>query len=75
MVKYIEWVSGDPMFPGVSCFATPYWVGAPAPEVNFHMNMCGSLGVVPFGGSMIPVAPYGIPNYLQYLFNMSPVPR
>ncbi|GKD98956.1 hypothetical protein Tco_1382853 [Tanacetum coccineum] len=62
------------MFPGVPCFATPYWVGASALEVNSYMNMCGSLGVVPFGGSMIPFEPYSVPDYLPSLFNSSPVP-
>ncbi|GJU06942.1 hypothetical protein Tco_1123372 [Tanacetum coccineum] len=31
-------------------------------------------GVVPFGGSMIPVEPYSVPDYLPSLFNSSPVP-
>ncbi|GJW39421.1 hypothetical protein Tco_0065266 [Tanacetum coccineum] len=66
--------AGDPMFLGVPCFATPSWVGASAPEVNSHMNMCGSLGVVPFGGSMIPFEPYSVPDYLLSLFNSSLVP-
>ncbi|GJS20849.1 DWNN domain-containing protein [Tanacetum coccineum] len=67
--------AGDPMFPGVPCFVTPSWVGASAPEVNSHMNMCKSLGVVPFGGNMIPFEPYSVPDYLLSLFNSSLIPR
>ncbi|KAJ9550656.1 hypothetical protein OSB04_014701 [Centaurea solstitialis] len=67
--------AGNHMFQGgMPCYATPYWSGAAFPLINPYMNMYGSLGFMPFGGSMVPVTPYRVPYYLPSAYSSLPVP-
>ncbi|XP_024959560.1 E3 ubiquitin ligase PARAQUAT TOLERANCE 3-like isoform X1 [Cynara cardunculus var. scolymus] len=67
--------SGNPMFQGgMPCYSTPYWSGAAFPPINPYMTMYGNPGLVPFGGSMVPITPYRVPHYLPSTYSSLPVP-